>query len=95
MIQINLHINSPLGSQITRTQNSYSDIRISDSLIQTEGETFFICWILLPADLKNWDFQKKKKKKILPDITTKFLVSVSLQITEKIIIWKHHTVSVN
>ena len=22
----------------------------------------FICWITLPADLKNWDFKKKKKK---------------------------------
>ena len=22
------------------------------------GQTFFICWIMLPADLKNWDFKK-------------------------------------
>ena len=24
------------------------------------GHTFLICWITLPADLKNWDFKKKK-----------------------------------
>ena len=23
---------------------------------------FFICWITLPADMKSWDFEKKKKK---------------------------------
>ena len=38
------------------------------------GETFFIGWITLPTDLKNWDFQKKKKKTILPNIATKLLV---------------------
>ena len=27
------------------------------------GHTFFICWIMLSADLKNWIFKKKKKKK--------------------------------
>ena len=26
---------------------------------------FSICWITLPADLKNWDFQKKKEKEII------------------------------
>ena len=29
------------------------------------GETFFICWITLPADLKNWDFKKKPKRILL------------------------------
>ena len=23
------------------------------------GQTFLICWITLPADLKNWDFKKR------------------------------------
>ena len=25
------------------------------------GVTFFICWITLPADLKNWDFKNTRK----------------------------------
>ena len=28
-----------------------------------EGKTFFICWITLPADLKNRDLQKQNKTK--------------------------------
>ena len=24
------------------------------------SETFLVCWTTLPADLKNWDFEKKK-----------------------------------
>ena len=39
----------------------------------TLGETFFICWITLPTDLKNWNF-KKRKKKILPDTTMKLFI---------------------
>ena len=27
--------------------------------METLGETFFICWITLPTDLKNWDLEKK------------------------------------
>ena len=50
----------------TRQQNS-----LFCSLIVRRD--FFICWITLPADLKNWDF-KKKKKRILPDTTTKLFV---------------------
>ena len=51
---------------------------------------------MLPADLKDWDFEKKKKRKrILPDITTIFLFLESLEITEKIKISKHHSASVN
>ena len=38
------------------------------------GETFFVCWITLPADLKNWDFIRKERS-ILPDTTVKSFVS--------------------
>ena len=34
-------------------------LHISDNF--NLGDTFFVCWITLPADLKNWDFKKKKK----------------------------------
>ena len=30
-----------------------------DDKPQPQGETFFICWITLPADLKNQDLKKK------------------------------------
>ena len=36
---------------------------INDNKSKYLGHTFLICWITLPADLKNWDFKKKKKKK--------------------------------
>ena len=35
---------------------------------------FFICWIMLPADLKNWDLKKKEKKRILPYTTAKLFI---------------------
>ena len=38
------------------------------------GETSFICCIMLPADLKNCDFKKKQKKRILPDTTAKLFI---------------------
>ena len=37
---------------------------IADKVTCSLGEILFISWITLPADLKNWDFPKKKKKKI-------------------------------
>ena len=40
-------------------------------LIQCKARFFFICWITLPANLKNWDL---KKKRILPDTTAKLFV---------------------
>ena len=29
---------------------------------------FFICWITLPAYLKSWDFQKRRKQKEFGDL---------------------------
>ena len=38
------------------------EISISNKLkVITQCQTFFICWITLPADLKKLGFQKKKK----------------------------------
>ena len=65
----------------------------------TLGETFFykffICWITLPTDLKNWDFKKKKEKGfcLAPPLNCSFLASS--EITKKIIISKHHSALVN
>ena len=64
----------------------------SNSSVSFLGETFviFICWITLPADLKNWDFEKKKKKKKLPDTIEKMLVFGNVKdYWKKIIISKH------
>ena len=45
-----------------------------------------LCLITLPADLKNYDFKKKKKNKILPDTTGKILASGIIKNACKIVI---------
>ena len=40
--------------------------------VKVLGETFFICWITLPADLKKRDWKKKKKKLVWRQIDDKF-----------------------
>ena len=58
-------------------------------------ETFFICWIKLPADLKNWNFKKKKKKRFCLKPLQNCLFLMSSEIIEKIIISKYHSALVN
>ena len=58
------------------------------------GGTFFICWITLPTDLKNWDFKKKKKGFCLTSLQN-CLFLVSSRIIKKIIILKHYSALVN
>ena len=62
-------------NRIIATANKYTATTTSYFLdfYYVVGENFFIYWITLPADLKNCDF-KKKKKKILPDTTMKLSV---------------------
>ena len=60
------------------------------------GETFFICWITLPADLKNWDFKKRRKKKgfcLTPLQNCSFLASS--ETNKKIVTLKLHSASVD
>ena len=54
---------------------------------------FIICRIMLPADLKNWDF--KKKKDFVQHYHVIFFFLVSLEITLKIITLKHHSDLIN
>ena len=49
-------------SQRAWFEPTFSAHQLCGSLERILGYTFLICWITLPADLKNWNFKKKNKK---------------------------------
>ena len=68
-----------LISDNTKNKQFQGDVRQNPGIFYVfKRRHFLICWLMLPADLKNRDFKKKKKKKkrILPDTTAKLFIFV-------------------
>ena len=78
----------------SRKNCNQNDVSLFSSRIRRD---FFICWITLPADLKNWDLKKKKNTQkgfcLTPLQNCSFLASS--EITEKMIISKLHSALAN